>query len=135
MGYWDEPDGTDCVGKTWFTTKLAAAVGLVGSAYHIVGYQPESAVEGLQKVTKGTVVMATLGAIFGMTTCLVAEAREAPDEPLNYFIGGCASGVFLGARTHSIVTGASMCLCLGTVGFFTKVAKVEGWKIFGPPEV
>lgn len=45
------------------------------------------------------VVLAALGAIFGMTTCLTAQAREAPNDPLNYFIGGCASGAFLGARS------------------------------------
>lgn len=44
-------------------------------------------------------VSAAMGAIFGMTTCLSAQAREAPDDPLNYFIGGCASGIFLGARS------------------------------------
>lgn len=40
-----------------------------------------------------------MGAIFGMATCLSAQAREAPDDPTNYFIGGCASGIFLGARS------------------------------------
>lgn len=45
------------------------------------------------------VVPATMGAIFGMATCLSAQARDAPDDPLNYFIGGCASGIFLGARS------------------------------------
>lgn len=45
------------------------------------------------------VAPATMGAIFGMATCLSAQAREAPDDPLNYFIGGCASGIFLGARS------------------------------------
>lgn len=40
-----------------------------------------------------------MGAIFGMATCLSAQARDAPDDPLNYFIGGCASGAFLGARS------------------------------------
>ncbi|TKS74291.1 Sodium/glucose cotransporter 4 [Collichthys lucidus] len=44
-----------------------------------------------------------MGTIFGMATCLSAQAREAPDDPLNYFIGGCASGIFLGARTFSKV--------------------------------
>lgn len=27
MGYWDKPDGTDCVEKTWITTKLSTALG------------------------------------------------------------------------------------------------------------
>ncbi|KAM9831954.1 NADH dehydrogenase [ubiquinone] 1 alpha subcomplex subunit 11 [Neosynchiropus ocellatus] len=135
MGYWDIPDGTDCVQKTWFTTKLATALGLVGSAYHLVAYQPETALEAVQRIGGNTATMATMGAIFGMTTCLAAQARDAPDEPVNYFIGGCASGIFLGARTHSPVTGTSACVLLGTLGFLSKVAKQEGWVILGPPKL
>ncbi|KAG7456561.1 hypothetical protein MATL_G00237030 [Megalops atlanticus] len=135
MGYWDLEEGKDCIEKTWITTKLGTAIGLVGSAYHIVAFQPESAIEALQRATKGTVTMASLGAIFGMTTCLSAQARDAPDDPLNYFIGGCASGVFLGARTHSAMTGTSACLGLGLLAMFTKAGKKEGWKITGPPEL
>uniref|UniRef100_A0A3P8U2A2 NADH dehydrogenase [ubiquinone] 1 alpha subcomplex subunit 11 n=1 Tax=Amphiprion percula TaxID=161767 RepID=A0A3P8U2A2_AMPPE len=89
----------------------------------------------LQRATSATVTMATMGAIFGMTTCLTAQAREAPDDPLNYFVGGCASGIFLGARTHSAITGTSACLGLGTLAFFTKVGKMEGWKLAGPPKL
>uniref|UniRef100_A0A3P9LWF4 Cystinosin, lysosomal cystine transporter n=1 Tax=Oryzias latipes TaxID=8090 RepID=A0A3P9LWF4_ORYLA len=98
MGYWDLPEGSDCVQKTWITTKLGTALGLVGSAYHMVALQPDSALEAVQRATNGTVTMAALGAIFGMTTCLSAQIRDAPDDPLNYFIGGCASGIFLGAK-------------------------------------
>ncbi|KAG7513325.1 NADH dehydrogenase [ubiquinone] 1 alpha subcomplex subunit 11 [Solea senegalensis] len=135
MGYWDEPEGTACLEKTWITTKMATALGLVGSAYHIVVFQPDSAIAAVQKATTATVTMATMGAIFGMATCLSAQAREAPDEPLNYFIGGCASGIFLGARTHSAMTGTTACLGLGTLAFFSKVAKMEGWRIYGPPKL
>ncbi|KAL7397241.1 hypothetical protein ABVT39_019102 [Epinephelus coioides] len=104
MGYWDIPEGTGCVEKTWITTKVATA-------------------------------LASVGAIFGMATCLSAQARDAPDDPLNYFIGGCASGIFLGARTHSAMTGTSACLGLGTLAFFTKIGKMEGWKLYGPPKL
>uniref|UniRef100_A0A9J7ZKB6 NADH dehydrogenase [ubiquinone] 1 alpha subcomplex subunit 11 n=1 Tax=Cyprinus carpio carpio TaxID=630221 RepID=A0A9J7ZKB6_CYPCA len=99
MGYWDLEEGKDCVTKTWITTKVATAIGLVGSAYHIVAYPPETAVEALTRATSGTASMAAMGAIFGMATCLSAQARDAPDDPTNYFIGGCASGIFLGARS------------------------------------
>uniref|UniRef100_A0A3P9CQI9 NADH dehydrogenase [ubiquinone] 1 alpha subcomplex subunit 11 n=1 Tax=Maylandia zebra TaxID=106582 RepID=A0A3P9CQI9_9CICH len=79
---------------------------------------------------------AAMGAIFGMTTCLSAQAREAPDDPLNYFIGGCASGIFWEHEvTHSAITGTSACLGLGTLAFFTKVGKMEGWKLAGPPKL
>lgn len=44
---------------------------------------------------------ATLGAVFGLTTCLSAQIREKPEDPLNYFIGGCVTGVVLGARGNA----------------------------------
>ncbi|KAM3876064.1 NADH dehydrogenase [ubiquinone] 1 alpha subcomplex subunit 11 [Diretmus argenteus] len=135
MSYWDLQEGKDCVQKTWITTKLGTALGLVGSAYHIVLFRPDTIVEGLQRATNATVTMASLGAIFGLTTCLSAQARDAPDDPVNYFIGGCASGAFLGAKTHSIMTGTSACLGLGTLAFFTKVGKMEGWRLYGPPKL
>uniref|UniRef100_A0A8C8I5H2 NADH dehydrogenase [ubiquinone] 1 alpha subcomplex subunit 11 n=1 Tax=Oncorhynchus tshawytscha TaxID=74940 RepID=A0A8C8I5H2_ONCTS len=121
MGYWDLQEGKDCIEKTWITTKLGTALGLVGSAYHIVAFQPDSAIQAVQRATNGTVTMAALGAIFGMTTCLAAQARDAPDDPVNYFLGGCASGVFLGARTHSAMTGMTACIGLGTLAMFTKM--------------
>ncbi|XP_040926508.1 NADH dehydrogenase [ubiquinone] 1 alpha subcomplex subunit 11 isoform X2 [Betta splendens] len=108
---------------------------LVGSAYHIAAFQPASGLAVLQRASSTTVTMATMGAIFGMVTCLSAQAREKPDDPLNYFIGGCASGIFLGARTHSAMTGTSACLALGTLTAFTKVGKMEGWKLAGPPKL
>ncbi|KAL1023080.1 hypothetical protein UPYG_G00036180 [Umbra pygmaea] len=135
MGYWDLEEGKDCVQKTWITTKLATALGLVGSAYHIVAFQPDTAIEAVQRATNATVTMAAMGAIFGMTTCLVAQARDAPDDPLNYFLGGCASGVFLGARTHSAMTGTSACLGLGTLAMFSKIGKMEGWRLSGEPKL
>ncbi|KAF7203785.1 NADH dehydrogenase [ubiquinone] 1 alpha subcomplex subunit 11 [Nothobranchius furzeri] len=135
MGYWDVPEGTDCIQKTWISAKLGTALGLVGSAYHLIVYPPETALAALQRTTSATVTMATMGAVFGMTTCLIAQAREAPDDPLNYFIGGCASGVILGAKTHNAMTGTTACLGLGTLAFFTKVGKMEGWRLFGPPRL
>ncbi|XP_016431018.1 NADH dehydrogenase [ubiquinone] 1 alpha subcomplex subunit 11-like [Sinocyclocheilus rhinocerous] len=135
MGYWDLEEGKDCVAKTWITTKVATAIGLVGSAYHIVAYPPETAVEALTRATSGTATMAAMGAIFGMATCLSAQARDAPDDPTNYFIGGCASGIFLGARTHSAITGTTACFGLGTLAMFTKIGKKEGWRLTGPPKL
>ncbi|KAJ6664375.1 hypothetical protein lerEdw1_008594 [Lerista edwardsae] len=78
---------------------------------------------------------ATLGAIFGVTTCLSAQIRDEPEDPLNYFIGGCASGTVLGARAHSFATGMSACLGLGLLAALTKIGKQEGWRIVGPPRL
>lgn len=44
-------------------------------------------------------LLAAMGAIFGCATCLSTQMRDSPDDPLNYFFGGCASGIFLGARS------------------------------------
>ncbi|XP_053559012.1 NADH dehydrogenase [ubiquinone] 1 alpha subcomplex subunit 11 [Bombina bombina] len=127
MGYWEIPEGTDCVKKTWLTTRVGAALGLVGSAYHIVAFQPNTALQGLQRAATGTITMATLGAIFGISTCLSAQIREKPDDAFNYFVGGCASGIFLGVKTHNYMTGTTACLALGTIAALTKIGKKEGW--------
>lgn len=51
---------------------------------------------------------AAIGAMFGLTTCVSAQVREKPDDPLNYFIGGCAGGLTLGARSEWPFPGDSM---------------------------
>lgn len=43
---------------------------------------------------------AAIGAMFGIASCVSAQVREKPDDPLNYFIGGCAGGLTLGARSE-----------------------------------
>uniref|UniRef100_UPI00398F4061 NADH dehydrogenase [ubiquinone] 1 alpha subcomplex subunit 11 n=1 Tax=Pristiophorus japonicus TaxID=55135 RepID=UPI00398F4061 len=135
MGYWDTEDGDECPTKTWETTRVGAGIGLVGSAYHIVALPPTKAVEAVQRAANGTLTMAALGAMFGVTTCLIAHLRGTKDDPLNYFIGGCASGVLLGVRAHSYMTGTSACLSLGIIAALTKMGKMEGWRISGPPKL
>uniref|UniRef100_A0A8D2LCP9 NADH dehydrogenase [ubiquinone] 1 alpha subcomplex subunit 11 n=1 Tax=Varanus komodoensis TaxID=61221 RepID=A0A8D2LCP9_VARKO len=78
---------------------------------------------------------ATLGAVFGATTCLTAELRDAPDDPLNYFIGGCVSGAVLGARAHSFATGSTACAGFGILAALFKISKKEGWNLLGPPKL
>ncbi|KAM9331336.1 NADH dehydrogenase [ubiquinone] 1 alpha subcomplex subunit 11 [Gastrophryne carolinensis] len=130
MGYWDIPDGTNCGQKTWLATKVATALGVVGSAYHLVLFQPKTVLEGVQRAGGATLTMASLGAIFGITTCMAAQIRDKPDDTLNYFIGGCASGLLLGVKSHSYGTGTSACVALGTLAAFTKLAKREGWEFY-----
>lgn len=43
---------------------------------------------------------AAIGAVFGIASCVSAQVRQKPDDPLNYFIGGCAGGLTLGARSE-----------------------------------
>ncbi|XP_054252259.1 NADH dehydrogenase [ubiquinone] 1 alpha subcomplex subunit 11 [Indicator indicator] len=133
--YWDGPEGEQCPSRTWLTTRVGAAVGLVGTAYRIILLQPGSALAALQMATTDTVTMATLGAVFGVTTCLSAQIREQPDDPLNYFIGGCATGAVLGARAHSYMTGSVACVGLGAVATLAKISKQRGWRLSGPPKL
>ncbi|XP_077187944.1 NADH dehydrogenase [ubiquinone] 1 alpha subcomplex subunit 11 [Paroedura picta] len=130
--YWDIPEGTDCPRKAWLLARLGAGLGLCGSAFHLAAFQPETALQAVQRVATATVTMATLGAVFGATTCLSAQIREAPDDLLNYFIGGCSCGVILGARAHSFGTGTTACLGLGFMATMTKMGKKEGWHFLTP---
>ncbi|KAL7992865.1 hypothetical protein Chor_017121 [Crotalus horridus] len=70
---------------------------------------------------------ATLGAVFAATSCISAELRDAPEDPMNYFIGGCASGAMIGAKTNSFVIGSSACVGLGALAAFVKVGRQQGW--------
>lgn len=45
----------------------------------------------------------------------------------------CVSVCILPA--HSAMTGTSACVGLGTLAFFSKVGKIEGWKLAGPPKL
>ncbi|XP_035750203.1 NADH dehydrogenase [ubiquinone] 1 alpha subcomplex subunit 11, partial [Egretta garzetta] len=82
-----------------------------------------------------SLVAATLGAVFGLTTCLSAQIREKPEDPLNYFIGGCATGAVLGARAHSYMTGTTACLGFGITAALMKIGNKEGWRLTGPPKL
>uniref|UniRef100_A0A3Q2XE42 NADH dehydrogenase [ubiquinone] 1 alpha subcomplex subunit 11 n=1 Tax=Hippocampus comes TaxID=109280 RepID=A0A3Q2XE42_HIPCM len=74
---------------------------------------------------------AAMGAIFGMATCLSAQARQAPDDPLNYFAGGCASGIFLGARSK---WGRAAGALLFTDAILAR-GRRPGWRLIGPPKL
>ncbi|XP_067412949.1 NADH dehydrogenase [ubiquinone] 1 alpha subcomplex subunit 11 [Emydura macquarii macquarii] len=134
-GYWETPEGTDCGRKTLITSRIGAAMGLFGSGYHLILHPPDSVFDAVQTAAKSTVLMATMGAVFGLTTCLSAHIREDPEDALNYFIGGCASGIVLGVRTHSYATGSSACMSLGLLAAITKIGKREGWRLGGPPRL
>ncbi|KAL2295100.1 hypothetical protein Nmel_018250, partial [Mimus melanotis] len=80
-------------------------------------------------------VTASLGAVFGLSTCLSASVREEPEDPLNYFIGGCAAGAVLGVRAHSYLTGSTACLGFGITAALMKIGNKEGWRLTGPPKL
>ncbi|XP_049644019.1 NADH dehydrogenase [ubiquinone] 1 alpha subcomplex subunit 11 [Suncus etruscus] len=133
--YWDIPDGTECHRKTYATTAMGGAAGLTASAYSVALRPPSSMLEGIARTGRYTFTAAAIGAIFGLSTCVSAQVRDKPDDPLNYFIGGCAGGLTLGVRTHSYGTGAAACAYLGMMAALMKIGKLEGWELFPDPKV
>lgn len=133
--YNEDPDGTQCHRKAYITTALGGLCGLIGSAYSIIHNPADSNLEAVARVGRFTFTAAAVGAMFGLTTCVSAQVREKPDDPLNYFIGGCAGGLTLGARTHSYGTAALGCVYMGTAAALFKMGKLEGWELFPTPKV
>ncbi|KYO34472.1 NADH dehydrogenase [ubiquinone] 1 alpha subcomplex subunit 11 isoform A [Alligator mississippiensis] len=142
-GVWDgtiacvEGSSHWCVypGSAWTSTAATSLglpiSGLIGSIYHIVLKETSPALKAVQVAATSTVTM--VGAVFGLTTCFSAQIREKPEDPLNYFIGGCTSGMVFGVRTHSFTTGAGACAGLGILAAVIKMSKNEGWKFAPPP--
>uniref|UniRef100_A0A2K6M0R3 NADH dehydrogenase [ubiquinone] 1 alpha subcomplex subunit 11 n=1 Tax=Rhinopithecus bieti TaxID=61621 RepID=A0A2K6M0R3_RHIBE len=93
-------DGTDCHRKAYTTTSIASVAGLTAAAYRVTLNPPGTFLEGVAKVGQYTFTAAAIGAVFGLTSCISAQVREKPDDPLNYFLGGCAGGLTLGARSE-----------------------------------
>ncbi|XP_036740762.1 NADH dehydrogenase [ubiquinone] 1 alpha subcomplex subunit 11 [Manis pentadactyla] len=133
--YWDIPDGTECHRKAYASTSIGGATGLIISAYSISLKPPGSFLEGVARTGRYTFTAAAIGAMFSLASCVSAQVREKPDDPLNYFIGGCAGGLTLGARTHSYRIGAAACAYMGTVAALVKIGKLEGWNVFAEPRV
>uniref|UniRef100_A0A8C4R5B9 NADH dehydrogenase [ubiquinone] 1 alpha subcomplex subunit 11 n=1 Tax=Eptatretus burgeri TaxID=7764 RepID=A0A8C4R5B9_EPTBU len=76
---------------------------------------------------------AAMGAVFALGTCLSAQVRNKPDDPLNHFVGGCAAGAMLGMRAHSYSTGTTACAGLGFLAMTGKFGKQQGWRILPTP--
>ncbi|KAF5911624.1 NADH dehydrogenase [ubiquinone] 1 alpha subcomplex subunit 11 [Diceros bicornis minor] len=133
--YWDIPDGTECHHKAYASASIGGAAGLIISAYSVVLKPPASFLEGVARTGRYTFTAAAIGAIFGLTSCVSAQVRQKPDDPLNYFIGGCAGGLTLGARTHSYGIGVAACAYMGLTAALVKMGQLEGWKLYTEPKV
>ncbi|XP_075798710.1 NADH dehydrogenase [ubiquinone] 1 alpha subcomplex subunit 11 isoform X1 [Microtus pennsylvanicus] len=145
--YDEIPDGTQCHRKTYITTAFGGLIGergplerrarggAIGSAYSVVLNPADTHLEAVARAGRYTFTAAAVGAMFGLATCVSAQVREKPDDPLNYFIGGCAAGLTLGARTHNYGTAATGCVYMGTAAALFKMGKLEGWELFASPKV
>ncbi|XP_006896427.1 PREDICTED: NADH dehydrogenase [ubiquinone] 1 alpha subcomplex subunit 11 [Elephantulus edwardii] len=133
--YWDIPDGTSCHRKAYASTSISGTVGVFASAYSLSLNPPGTFFEGVARAGRYTFTAAAIGAVFGLASCISAQVREKPDDPLNYFIGGCAGGLTLGARMHSYGVGATACAYMGMAAALVKMGQLEGWKVLADPKV
>ncbi|KAM5189341.1 NADH dehydrogenase [ubiquinone] 1 alpha subcomplex subunit 11 [Callospermophilus lateralis] len=131
----DIPDGTECHRKAYASTGIGGAVGLIWSVYSVIHRPPDSVLEGVARAGRYTFTAAAIGAVFGITSCFSAQVRGKPDDPLNYFLGGCAGGLTLGARTHNYGIAAAGCVYMGTAAALFKMGQLEGWELFPKPKV
>uniref|UniRef100_A0A8C5P510 NADH dehydrogenase [ubiquinone] 1 alpha subcomplex subunit 11 n=1 Tax=Jaculus jaculus TaxID=51337 RepID=A0A8C5P510_JACJA len=133
--YTDIPDGTECHRKAYIATGLSGFVGLYASAFSVTLNPAKTVLEGVARMGRYTFTAAAIGAMFSLTSCISAQVREKPDDPLNYFIGGCAGGLTLGARNHSYGVAAAGCVYMGATAALFKLGQLEGWELFPRPKV
>ncbi|XP_015359326.1 NADH dehydrogenase [ubiquinone] 1 alpha subcomplex subunit 11 [Marmota marmota marmota] len=117
------------------TPQRGRGSGLIWSVYSVTHRPPDSVLEGVARAGRYTFTAAAIGAVFGITSCFSAQVRGKPDDPLNYFLGGCAGGLTLGARTHNYGIAAAGCVYMGTAAALFKMGQLEGWELFAKPKV
>uniref|UniRef100_UPI00358E75F9 uncharacterized protein n=2 Tax=Myxine glutinosa TaxID=7769 RepID=UPI00358E75F9 len=133
MGFWDTPDDDLVARKVLDMTKLSAVAGLVGSLSIQALATHKTTWDGVWVTASSTATVAAMGAVFALGTCLSAQVRNKPDDPLNHFVGGCAAGTMLGMRVHSYATGVTACAGLGFLAMMGKYGKQEGWRVLPTP--
>ncbi|XP_008061836.1 NADH dehydrogenase [ubiquinone] 1 alpha subcomplex subunit 11 [Carlito syrichta] len=133
--YWEIPDGTECHRKAYASTSISGFIGVTTSAYSLALRPAGTFLEGAARAGRYTFTAAAVGAVFGLASCISAQVRQKPDDPLNYFIGGCAGGLTLGARVHSPGVGATACVYMGAMAALLKIGRLEGWEVFPEPKV
>nr|XP_054756855.1 NADH dehydrogenase [ubiquinone] 1 alpha subcomplex subunit 11-like [Lytechinus pictus]XP_054757630.1 NADH dehydrogenase [ubiquinone] 1 alpha subcomplex subunit 11-like [Lytechinus pictus] len=127
----DSLNGNDTAIRTLEITFFSSIAGAGASALSLA-ISPKGLAESALRTASLTATCAAVGAIFATTTGATASFR-GKDTPLNYFIGGCTSGLFLGARMQSMGVGSGACAAFGSLGAFYKYWKINEWGPFIPP--
>uniref|UniRef100_A0A2K5RSJ5 NADH dehydrogenase [ubiquinone] 1 alpha subcomplex subunit 11 n=1 Tax=Cebus imitator TaxID=2715852 RepID=A0A2K5RSJ5_CEBIM len=78
--------------RSWLIPSGTAA------AYSVILHPASNFLDGALRAGRYTFTGAAVGAVFGLTSCITAQVRQKPDDPLNYFLGGCAGGLTMGSR-------------------------------------
>ncbi|XP_052571899.1 NADH dehydrogenase [ubiquinone] 1 alpha subcomplex subunit 11-like [Peromyscus californicus insignis] len=135
QAYDDIGDSTQCHCKTCITTALGGLMGAIASALQCLLNPVDSHLEAGAGPGWYTCMAAAVGAMLGLATCVGVQVREKPDDPMNYFIGGCARGLTLGACAHSYGTAVVGCIYMDTAATLFKIGKLESWQFFATPKV
>ncbi|XP_037598285.1 NADH dehydrogenase [ubiquinone] 1 alpha subcomplex subunit 11-like [Cebus imitator] len=132
--FWDIPDGTDCHRKAVSATATGTVVGGTAAAYSITLNPASNFLDGALRAGRYTFTGAAVGAVSGLTSCITAQVRQKPDDPLNYFLGDCAGGLTVGSRMRNYEIGAACCVYFGIAAARFKMGGLEGWQLFPKPE-
>uniref|UniRef100_A0A8C8W860 NADH dehydrogenase [ubiquinone] 1 alpha subcomplex subunit 11 n=1 Tax=Peromyscus maniculatus bairdii TaxID=230844 RepID=A0A8C8W860_PERMB len=116
-------NSTHCHHKTYITTALGGLMSNRLSLQRLLN-PADSHLEARAWPGRYTCTAAAVGAMFGIK----------PDDPLNYFIGGCAGGLILGAYAHRYGTVTVGCIYMGTTATLFKIGKLEGWEFSATPK-
>ncbi|XP_033636554.1 NADH dehydrogenase [ubiquinone] 1 alpha subcomplex subunit 11-like [Asterias rubens] len=122
----DNLDGKEPIRNVLNTTAVGGAAGIAYSGTNLVMFFPKTFGEAVGRSLTHTATFAMMGAVFGAGTTISASVR-GKDDLYNYFIGGCLSGVMLGAKTHSYPIGSGACVGLGSLAAFSKLWHRQGW--------
>lgn len=120
-------DGTGSAEKIPHVVQGFAALGFGWSLIHAVPYEPPTMKAFGVSVASKTAMLAMMGAIFAGTTSTIGS-MTGQDGKLNYFIGGCAAGSVLGARSKKITVGCQGCVFFGGFAVLRKWYDENGWE-------
>ncbi|XP_053688243.1 uncharacterized protein LOC128737596 [Sabethes cyaneus] len=128
--YYDNPEGTDLVGKMIATNKYALALGVGFSSFEVLMVsKPKGIMPSLARYVYFT------GPFVGMASAFTVGAYTAnrlrgKDDLINYVVGAFAAGGVYGAWRRSIVAGAVSGLFFSIAGIAKKISLEEGWEFF-----
>lgn len=122
--YNDVPDGSQCHRKAYITIALGSHCGKIGSTYSVTHSPADSALEAVTRV--GHIHCSCCWSKVWSYHLCQCQVQEKPDDPLNYFIGGCAGGLTLGTSAPTVMGLQLWALC--TWALWPPCSRLASWK-------
>ncbi|XP_026755868.1 NADH dehydrogenase [ubiquinone] 1 alpha subcomplex subunit 11 [Galleria mellonella] len=125
--YYDTPEGTDILKKTFVTSKYAALTGLAAASFDVLMFShPKGVINTIGRYGYIIGPLVGMASAFTVTANVVQNVRGKNDE-LNYFLGGVAAGSIFGAWQRSLTIGIPAAVVLGAAAVIKKTGVDEGW--------